>query len=139
MNFPENSDLHIQNLKDFSDDRGSLVAITGGQEISFRIARVFYTYNNSPSIQRGAHAHRTCFQYLICISGSMCVTTFDGKSYKEFNLKKPTDGLLIPPLIWSYQHSYSPNAVCLVLASEEYSRTEYVYSLEEFKNLRRRA
>lgn len=127
--------LHLDTLKNFSDDRGSLVAITGGIEIPFEIARVFYTFKNAPDIQRGAHAHRSCFQFLVCLSGSMEVIVNDGANERSIHLSTPDKGILIPPLVWSYQQKYSRDAVCLVLASEVYSKSEYIYDYKEFLTL----
>jgi dTDP-4-dehydrorhamnose 3,5-epimerase-like enzyme len=127
--------LHLDTLKNFSDDRGSLVAITGGSEIPFKIARVFYTFKNAPDIQRGAHAHRSCFQFLVCLSGSMEVIVNDGATERIIHLSTPDKGLLIPPLVWSYQQKYTSDAVCLVLASEVYSKSEYIYDYKEFLTL----
>jgi len=127
--------FNLNTLKNFADDRGSLVAITGGIEIPFEIARVFYTFKNAPDTQRGAHAHRSCFQFLICLSGSMEVVLNDGATERSILLTTPDKGLLIPPLVWSYQQKYTSDAVCLVLASEVYSTSEYIYDYEEFLTL----
>jgi UDP-2-acetamido-3-amino-2,3-dideoxy-glucuronate N-acetyltransferase len=130
------SDIQVIDIPTFADERGALSVLQSGMGIPFEISRVFYTYDTSAGVKRGSHAHKTCWQLLVCVSGFMQVESTDTLSTKTFELNSPRKGLLIPPLIWSTQFGYSPGAVCLVLASEIYAQDEYINNFEDFVSLR---
>jgi dTDP-4-dehydrorhamnose 3,5-epimerase-like enzyme len=130
------NDIKLVEIPNFKDDRGGLSVVQSGLDIPFEIARIFYTYGADSTSKRGAHAHRTCWQMLICVTGYMQVESTDSHSGKVFELDSPNKGLLIPPLIWSTQFSYSEGAVCLALASELYSEDEYIRNFEDFLAIR---
>lgn len=137
MNNLSVDDLHLIRFEKFADERGGLVALTSNRNIPFQIARVFYTFQTLGETVRGSHAHKTCQQILICISGSLVVEVDDGIDKREFLLAEPNIGLLVPALIWSSQKKYSPEAVCLVLASEIYDPLEYIHEYAEYLQYRR--
>lgn len=80
--------------------RKSLV-YRGGQHIPFDIKRVFYLYDVPTGNDRGAHAHKTLHQFLICLSGSFDVTLDDGVDQNIVHLNQPWKGLHIPPMVWA--------------------------------------
>jgi hypothetical protein len=45
--------------------------------------------------------------------------------------------LYIPPLTWSVQYKYTPDAVLAVMASARYDPEDYVRDYDEFLRLRR--
>lgn len=116
----------------FQDARGGLSVIEELSDIPFEISRVFYTYGTNPQITRGAHAHKSCWQALICVSGSLDVEFDDSLSKGRHTLDSPEKILVIPPLIWSTQLNYSDGAVCLVLASERFFEDEYLRNYQGF-------
>jgi dTDP-4-dehydrorhamnose 3,5-epimerase-like enzyme len=81
---------------------------------------------------RGAHAHRECEQFLICVHGSVRVAVDDGENRAEVTLSDPTEGIYVPPLVWASQFRYSPDAVLLVLASHPYDAADYIRDYGEF-------
>jgi dTDP-4-dehydrorhamnose 3,5-epimerase-like enzyme len=131
------SDVALIKLPNFVDTRGGLTVVSEQTDVPFRFKRMFFTYNTQFDVSRGEHAHKTCSQFLICPHGNFDVDVTDGTDRKTFRLGDPSFGLFIPPLIWSIQKNYSESAVCLVLASEKYSRSEYVYSFQEFLRIRK--
>jgi len=86
---------------------------------------------------RGAHAHRTLHQFLTCVHGRCHVIADDGKGRQEFVLDSPSQGLHLPPMVWSMQYRYSPGAVLLVLASEVYDEADYIHDYDQFLHLAR--
>jgi UDP-2-acetamido-3-amino-2,3-dideoxy-glucuronate N-acetyltransferase len=115
-----------------SDMRGSLVVGEVLEYIPFAIKRIFMIYN-VPSIEtRGEHAHKKCHQFLICTHGSCSVVVDNGEARQEFILDRPDIGLHIPPKVWGIQYKYSPDAVLLVLASENYDPLDYIRDYNEF-------
>jgi UDP-2-acetamido-3-amino-2,3-dideoxy-glucuronate N-acetyltransferase len=118
------------------DLRGSLVAAeVDGAQIPFEPKRVFVVYD-VPSIEaRGAHAHRVCEQYLVCLRGSVRAIVDDGSRREEYVLDRPDLGLHMARMVWGTQYRYSSDAVLLVLASHHYDSGDYIRSYEEFLEL----
>jgi dTDP-4-dehydrorhamnose 3,5-epimerase-like enzyme len=130
------SSVMLMKLPNFVDQRGGLTVVTENADVPFGIERVFFTYDTHRDVNRGAHAHKTCVQFLMSPHGSLDVEVTDGYETKTFTLNDPSIGLLIPPLIWSVQKNYSKGAICLVLASEKYQENEYLRDFQEFQEFR---
>jgi UDP-2-acetamido-3-amino-2,3-dideoxy-glucuronate N-acetyltransferase len=113
------------------DLRGSLAALEF-TALPFVPRRVFAVYGVPDESVRGAHAHRECAQLLVCVSGEVSAIADDGTTRQEFRLTNPTVGLLVPPLTWSMQYGYSPDAVLVVLAELPYDPHDYIRDYEEF-------
>ena len=118
-----------------TDLRGSLAALDFA-ELPFRPQRVFAVYDVPSESVRGAHAHRTCGQLLICMSGEVSSVADDGSSRQEFRLSSPEVALYIPPMTWSMQYRYTRDAVLVVLAELPYDPDDYIRDYEEFLELR---
>jgi len=63
----------------------------------------------------------------------------DGQQRREITLDRPDLGVYLPPMIWGSQHSYSPDAVLLVFASEYYDPDEFIRDYDEFRALSAKA
>lgn len=114
------------------DLRGNLVHITSKVEIPFEIQRAFFVYGVPSRDVRGEHAHRTLHQLLICVHGACHIIVDDGQQRDELILDDPTVGLYIPPMVWSIQYKYSPDAVLAVLASAPYDPADYIRDYDEY-------
>jgi dTDP-4-dehydrorhamnose 3,5-epimerase-like enzyme len=119
-------------LPKMSDPRGNLTFIEQNNHIPFDIKRVFYIYDVPTGESRGAHAHKTLEQFLICISGSFDVELDDGNNKKIIHLNRPWKGLYIPPLIWASEKNFDPGSVCIVLVSNHYEEKDYLRNYDEF-------
>jgi UDP-2-acetamido-3-amino-2,3-dideoxy-glucuronate N-acetyltransferase len=118
-----------------ADIRGSLSVGEFGVNIPFETKRYFVVFD-VPSVEtRGEHAHRTCHQFLICISGSCEVVADDGRNRQQFLLNSPDVGIHLPPMTWGIQYKYSKGAVLLVFASHNYDTADYIRDYSEFKLL----
>ena len=115
-----------------SDLRGSLGAIELSGQLPFEVQRIFFISNVPSKSIRGEHAHRTCDQLLICISGQLRVLLDDGKQRLDINLDSSSEALHIPSCVWASQYGFSHDAVLLVLASEAYDPDEYIRDYEQF-------
>jgi hypothetical protein len=133
MTTPSVNDCYLITLPKITDPRGNLSFIEGSRHIPFEIKRVFYIYDVPTEESRGAHAHRELYQFIICLSGSFDVQTYDGKEHRTVRLKRPWEGLLIPPLIWSAEINFSPGSVCLVMASDYYREPDYIRNIEDYE------
>ena len=69
----------IIDLPKIADPRGNLTVVEQLNQVPFEIARVYWTYDIPGGGRRGGHAHRTCEEVVIAVSGSFDVELFDGK------------------------------------------------------------
>jgi hypothetical protein len=127
-------DCQLISLNTISQPSGDLTFIEGNQHIPFQIKRIFYVYDVPNDNHRGAHAHQQLQQLMICLAGNLDVLIDDGTAKTTIHLNKPHQGLYIPPMIWSSQINFCANAICLVLASENYYEKDYLRDYEQFVN-----
>lgn len=112
------------NVETFSDDRGHLSVLENN--ISFDIKRIFYIYGVDDSV-RGNHRHYKTIQALICISGNCVVSNDNGSIQEDFTLDSPDKCLFLYPEDYHSMHSFSSDAILLVLASELFNPLDYIY------------
>jgi acetyltransferase-like isoleucine patch superfamily enzyme/dTDP-4-dehydrorhamnose 3,5-epimerase-like enzyme len=125
--------VHVQRFAHFADLRGSLTSGEAPSEsVPFVPRRWFLVYDVPSPEVRGAHAHRRCHQFLVCVSGEVTVAVDDGINRAEVVLEDPTLGVYVPPMIWGSQYRYGPDAALLVLASDPYDPDDYIRDYEEF-------
>lgn len=108
------------------------IAVIEKDTLPFAVKRVYYLYDIPSSAKRGGHAHLNLQQVLIAISGSFDVVLDDGSRRQTITLNKPDRGLLITTKIWRELENFSSGAVCLVLASEEFSEDDYIRDYDDF-------
>lgn len=119
-------DCSIIELPRIQNRAGNITPIHGGINIPFQIKRVFYLYDIPGGADRGAHAHRTCHQFIIAASGSFEIELDDGTTKRTVSLNRPYFGLHIPPGIWAAEKGFSSGAICLVLTSDKYEESDYI-------------
>jgi dTDP-4-dehydrorhamnose 3,5-epimerase-like enzyme len=119
-------------LPKVSDPRGNLTFIEENRHIPFEIKRVFYIYDIPTGQYRGAHAHRTTQQFLVCISGGFDVNLDDGSKKKIIHLDRPWKGLYIPTMIWASESNFVHGSIYVVLASDLYRETDYYRDYDVF-------
>jgi len=122
-------------FRTFNDSRGSLVGIEHSwrhHDIPFEMRRIFYIWNVPQKEVRGSHAHRTLKQVFVAMAGKFVATLNDGTDEESFILDNPRKGLYVPQMVWCELHSFSKDAVCLVLASDIYDENDYILEHNEF-------
>src|ERR1035437_7976212 len=132
-------DCSIIELPRIQNRAGNITPIHGGINIPFQIKRVFYLYDIPGGADRGAHAHRTCHQFIIAASGSFEIELDDGTTKRTVSLNRPYFGLHIPPGIWAAEKGFSSGAICLVLTSDKYDASDYIREYQEFKKFKNRS
>ena len=115
-----------------TDPEGNLTFIENERHIPFEVKRVFYLYDIPTGESRGAHAHRTLEQVLICLSGSFDVLVDDGFERKHVHMNRPWRGLYLPPMIWAAEVNFDAGSVCLVLTSQYFSEADYYRDYDEY-------
>lgn len=131
------NDCKLLELNRFPSDRlGNLTAVESTKNIPFTIKRLFYIYDVPGGENRGGHAHKITYQFIVAVSGSFFLTIDDGKDKKTMLLNRPYTGILIPPGIWVTLDEFSSGAVALVLTSEIYEEEDYIKNYQEFLRLK---
>ena len=122
----------IVELPKIKDPRGNLTIIESSKNIPFDIKRVFYIYDVPTGESRGAHAHKTLQQFIVCLSGSFDVKVDDGNQKKTIHLNRPWQGVYIPQMIWSAETNFDAGSVCLLVVSDFYDESDYYRNYDEF-------
>jgi oxalate decarboxylase/phosphoglucose isomerase-like protein (cupin superfamily) len=130
------SSCNIIDLPKIADPRGMLTFVENCVHVPFEIKRIFYLYDVPTGESRGAHAHKTLEQFLICLSGSFDVELDDGSSKKLVHLNRPWKGLYIPPMIWAAEVNFDPGTICLCLASQAFDEADYYRNYDDFLKAR---
>lgn len=130
-------DCLLVELPKVLDPRGNLTFIESTKHIPFEIKRVFYIYDVPTDSERGAHAHKTLHQFVICLSGGLSVALDDGRRQRRVRMKRPWAGLYIPPMIWASEHEFDSGTVYMVLTSDFYDPADYIRDHTEFINAAR--
>tara|TARA_X000000950_G_scaffold262452_1_gene333709 strand:+ start:4691 stop:5071 length:381 start_codon:yes stop_codon:yes gene_type:complete len=94
----------------------------------FQLKRVFIVNGKNGEV-RGDHAHKKCTQILICISGEVIV---DINKKEKVVLSIPSEGLIIPPLIWSSQRYVTDKSMLMVLCDYKYDEKDYIRNYLEY-------
>jgi acetyltransferase-like isoleucine patch superfamily enzyme/dTDP-4-dehydrorhamnose 3,5-epimerase-like enzyme len=122
----------LHKLTRADDMRGSLVSGEIDRQFPFVPQRVFSVMKVPSKDVRGAHAHRRCEQFLMCLVGSVAVMVDDGSSREELILDDPSLGLYLPAMTWGVQYRYTAEALLLVLASRPYEPEDYIRDYDDF-------
>ncbi len=115
--------------------RGSLTFVEGTRHLPFEIRRVYYLYDVPGGAVRAGHAHLALQQCLIAVAGSFDVTLDDAFERRRFTLNRPSQALVIPPMLWRDIDNFSSGSVCLALASDFYDEADYVRDYGRFLRL----
>jgi hypothetical protein len=126
-------DCAILPLNKINNRAGNITIVEGVLNIPFEIKRVYYLYDIPGGEARGGHAHKELYQLIVAASGSFDVLLDDGRNKKVVTLNRPDFGLMVIPGIWRELMEFSSGAICLVLASRNYSETDYIRDYSEFK------
>lgn len=118
------------NIAIYKDSKGALTPINFSN-LPFEPKRLFYITDVPKGDIRGQHAHYTTQHYLLCITGKIKLTLFDGKETKEIILT-PGTSVFVDKLIWDTQTYLTDNAILLVIASTDYSESDYIRDLDKF-------
>lgn len=101
-------------------------------KLPFHAVRMF-AFTDVPAGQtRGGHAHKTCWQCLYCTVGTCVIETTpvhgvsgEGDAGCLFPVK-PGDAVVLPPRNRVSISEFSPGAVLIVAASEQYDPDEFI-------------
>lgn len=112
--------------------------MTGGQEVPFSLARIYYLYDVPGGQARGGHAHRRLQQLMVAVMGSFEVVLDDGRDRATFRLDRAYHGLYVAPMIWRELQEFSSGGICVVLASQTFAEDDYIRDYEQFRQEKER-
>lgn len=122
MEFPK-----LIDLRSFCDGRGALSFVEAARDLPFEIRRCYWLYGMPEGCVRGAHAHRRLSELIIAVSGSFTVSLENDEGcVSSVRLDRPDRALLVEKMTWHELTGFSEDAVCLVLASEDYDGNDYI-------------
>ncbi|MEK7673282.1 MAG: FdtA/QdtA family cupin domain-containing protein [Patescibacteria group bacterium] len=117
-------------FKSFVDERGSLTAVELKDFVDWPVARIYYLTDVSKP--RGGHAVRHERKIYICQKGTIKARLHDGSKWLDFELKGPTDAIIMREMCFREFYDFSPDAVLMAVSSVNYVPEDYIYDLDEF-------
>ena len=112
-----------------------LLGVSEFTDMPFMPKRFFWLSAIKGDTIRANHAHRTCHQLLVCLSGSLTATTTTVKNEVVVHAMSVGTTIHLAPLNWLELSTFSTDAVLGVLASEPYDQSEYITERSEFFGL----
>ena len=119
-------------VNNFIDSRGNLDVVEISNELNFHLKRMYYISNVPNEESRGGHAHKTLQQIFFAVAGSFTINVFDGESTYPILIEAHKCGYYLADGLWRELTNFSPNAVCLVLASQHYNFDDYIFNKDEY-------
>lgn len=115
-----------------SQRKGDISVVENNKDLPFEIKRCYYLYDIPGGVERGGHAHRKLYQFIVAVSGCFTVVLDDGERRRSFTLNRPYKGLLVVPGMWRTLEDFSSGSVCMVLASDYYDESDYIRDYDSF-------
>lgn len=100
------------------DHRGNLTVC----ELPFDAKRAFWLEDVPVGQARGQHAMKTCQMVIVAMRGHLDVVA----ERMRYHLNSSQWGLYVEPSAYRALENFSPDALCLVLASEHFDGEGYV-------------
>lgn len=122
----------MNEIKTYKDERGCLTIAESMGNVPFPVTRIYWIYDVPQGAERGFHANKISYQYLVAVNGSIDVTLEDKNGRRSYHLCSKAEGLLVPPETWNELTNFSSDAVLLVFASHNYDPSTYINSHDEF-------
>jgi hypothetical protein len=130
-------DCKLVELDKVHNQSGNITVVENGSDFPFDIKRIYYLYDVPSGESRGGHAHYELEQYIVAASGSFNVILDDGTNKKTVFLNRPNIALHVVPGLWRELDNFSSGSICMVLASIEYSETDYIRDYKDFVNFKK--
>ncbi|MFC3561626.1 sugar 3,4-ketoisomerase [Pedobacter jamesrossensis] len=129
-------DCEVVSLQKIKNNSGNITVLENNFDIPFEVKRIYYLYDVPMGSERGGHGHYELEQYIIAASGSFTFILDDGTNRREIFLNNPSQALHIKQGIWREISNFSSGSICLVLASQNYSESDYIRKYEDYLKYR---
>lgn len=123
----------IIELPKILDPRGNLSFIEEDSILPFALKRVYWIYDVPGGEHRGGHSFKETEELIVALSGSFDVKLHDGMKEYIFTLNRSYNGVYVPKMYWRTLENFSSNSLAIILASTNYSESDYIRNFEEFK------
>ncbi len=123
----------VIDLPKYLDVRGNLSFIEEGNQLPFKIKRVYWIYDVPGGEHRGGHAFKETHELIVALSGSFDVVLHDGETESRYSLNRSYYGVLIPKMMWRTLENFSTNSLAMIIASTEYHENDYIRDFDDFK------
>lgn len=117
-------------LPTHTDSRGSLTALELKDFIDFEVKRIYYVTDVKGT--RGGHAIKGEKKLYVCMQGSCKGRFHDGQTWKEFDLKGPSDGVKTTSMCFREFTDFAPGTVLMAVSSVNYNKNDYIFDFDEF-------
>jgi dTDP-4-dehydrorhamnose 3,5-epimerase-like enzyme len=128
-------DLVVTSAHRIVDARGALTVLDWAKLAPFDIVRFFWLSDVPAGASRGAHGHKECRQYIVCMTGEIGIDAFDGERTRHFSLSAG-DGFNLPIGIFIDLAFGAPGAVVLVLCDQPYDDNDYLRTRDSVREFR---
>jgi dTDP-4-dehydrorhamnose 3,5-epimerase-like enzyme len=120
--------VELITLTGYPEQRGYLLPINFS-EFTFPVRRIFTISKLKPWQRRGNHAHKECWQAIICLQGLVVAKSrpVDSEKTSVHLLAEPSQCLIVPPLNFLMLENDREGTVILVLCSHEYDQEDYIH------------
>ena len=124
--------IQLIELPKIIDERGNLSFIEEGNQISFKINRVYWIYDVPGGEVRGSHAFREAEELIVALSGSFDVVLNRGGTEQIYSLNRSYYGIYVPKMTWRKLENFSTNSLALIICSTHYNNADYIRDFDEF-------
>jgi len=115
-------------------EEGYLFSTQDAEKLPFAVKRIFWLHRVPANHIRGQHAHLTTEEVLVSLQGTNTVTTETQAGKQDFTLDSPEQALYLPALCW-VTLTFSPGALLLCLASNNFDPADYIRDYEVFQKI----
>ncbi len=98
----------------------------------FTVQRIYLIGNVPVGAIRGRHAHKNLEQIFISAKGSFKLTVMDNLRSETVEISDESGAFYLPSGFWRELSEFTPGAVCLVLASEQFDEKDYIRNFDSF-------
>ncbi len=116
----------------FSDERGDLNVVEMKDYVDWPVKRMYYLTNVVAS--RGGHCVKGEKKMYVCMKGSLTGKFYDGSEWMEFELKGPSQAVIMEGEYWREFENFSEDCVLTVLSSLNYEKDKYIMDIQEFED-----
>jgi len=119
----------------FQDERGALVPLEFREHVPFEPVRLFWITDVPRGGARGDHAHKACWQFMICCAGRLTLKIYDGECERALPMGIG-DFVVVPPLLFATVSFQEPGATLLVLCNRPYEADDYLPTRDDLRQYR---
>ncbi|MDH5366726.1 MAG: FdtA/QdtA family cupin domain-containing protein [Cyclobacteriaceae bacterium] len=122
-------------LKKLKSKGGVLSYIEEGNNLPFKVKRIYWVYDVNDDVKRGNHCHEFSHRVLICLTGEIKVEIVDLQGVKyTFELNSSNQMVYVPPKHW-LNTTFSSKTILLAATSHLFEEDRSITDYDEFLSL----